>query len=301
MKLSIITPFFNEAATLGRCVRSIVSDGLSDMELLLVDDGSTDGSGELADALAAEHPSVRVMHRENGGLSAARNTALNVATGQYIMFVDSDDELQAGTVSHLMTYMQAHPECDILEFPVVERPGMKSEHIFNPGERAYDNALDWLSEYGLEHCWACNKVYRRHIFSNLRFAEGRKYEDVLLIEHIVKLRPRIETTAKGAYLYYWNEKGIVSQSAKMSYLPLLEAQTSVVEALGIDTRERRWHRLYMNMLTIQLHAYRQTGRMLLWPQHVVVRRYNSRNDIIKALLLNTIGLRNMCRLFARLR
>lgn len=90
-KVSVVIPFYNGIAYLQECVASVQNQTLREIEILLVDDGSTDGSGQLADALAAEDCRIRVLHQENQGVSAARNAALDVAQGEYIGFVDADD------------------------------------------------------------------------------------------------------------------------------------------------------------------------------------------------------------------
>ena len=93
MKISIIVPVYNAELYLARCLESILSQSFTDFELLLIDDGSTDGSGEICDTYAEKDRRVRVFHKENGGVSSARNLGLKEAKGEWICFVDSDDEL----------------------------------------------------------------------------------------------------------------------------------------------------------------------------------------------------------------
>lgn len=93
-KVSVIIPVYNSAVYLRDCIDSLLNQSLSDLELILVNDGSTDGSGEICDEYAAKYPAIRVIHKENAGVSAARNTGLTEATGEYIGFVDSDDTIK---------------------------------------------------------------------------------------------------------------------------------------------------------------------------------------------------------------
>ena len=94
---SIIVPVYNVQNYLAACVASVANQpGAPDWECLLIDDGSTDGSGRICDALAAEVPGVEALHRQNGGLSAARNTGLDAARGQWVLFLDSDDQMAPG-------------------------------------------------------------------------------------------------------------------------------------------------------------------------------------------------------------
>lgn len=297
MKLSIIVPLYNVERLMGRCIDSILAQQFDDYELLLVDDGSTDGSGKTADAYAARNSRVRVFHKENGGLSEARNLALSHARGEYLMFVDGDDEIKQDTIPVLMEKVEADKSIDILEFPMSERPYTPTQHLFTPGEHNYADCMDWLAMHGIEHAWVCNKIYRKDFLGDARFEPGKKFEDVIMLKQLLLKNPHIATTDEGMYLYHWNEQGIVSQSTRKNLKPLLEAQISLVKGLGIDTHERRWHRLYANMFATQLYVYRQTGEIMLKGQHLEVKRYNSRNDAIKAAALNILGMKNSCRLF----
>ena len=99
--VSIIVPVYNAAETLRRCVDSVLKQDYTDFELLLVDDGSRDGSGAICDAYAARDPRVRVIHKENAGVSAARNDALDQAQGTFLQFLDSDDWLTPDATKQL--------------------------------------------------------------------------------------------------------------------------------------------------------------------------------------------------------
>lgn len=297
MKLSIIVPVYKVEKTLERCVKSILSQSFTDYELLLIDDGSPDKSGTMADEFGKSDNRIKVFHKQNGGLSDARNYGLDRCKGNYVTFVDSDDELTPDTIKSVMDIIENNPHYDILEYPVKERPGQHNEHIFNPGNRVYESSLDWLAKFGLEHCWAWNKIYKRKLFHNVRFPKGKIYEDVYTLAKLLKNNPIIATTEKGMYLYHWNDAGIVANSSEKNMAELLEAQITLVKSLGINTAEKQWHRTYINMFTTQLHTYKNTGKIILWDQKVDIKKYNSRNDCIKALMLNILKLKLSCRLF----
>lgn len=297
MKLSIIVPVYKVEKTLERCVKSILSQSFTDYELLLIDDGSPDRSGAMAEKIGMTDGRIRVMHKQNGGLSDARNYGLDRCNGSYVTFIDSDDELAPGTLDAVMSKALANPNYDIIEYPVKERPGRPDEHVFNPGNMTYATALDWLSRFGLEHCWAWNKVYKRAMFGDVRFPKGKIYEDVYTLALLLKKNPLIATIGQGMYLYHWNGEGIVAQSTKNSMDKLLEAQMYLVRTLGINTAEKRWHRTYMNMFNTQLYAYRNTHSTMLWNQKVSIKKYNSPNDCVKAVMLNVLKLKLSCRLF----
>lgn len=300
MTLSIIIPIYNVADSLRRCVDSVLAQRISDCELLLVDDGSTDESGAIADEYAAKHANIRYFHKPNGGLSDARNFGLQHAVGRYVTFVDSDDEVATDTYAPLLDALAKHAGYDIIEFTMLQKPGLPDETLFCPGEHVFDDALDWLAYMGTEHCWVCNKIFKRRLFDNVRFPIGKKFEDMLTHIELIKQRPCIRTVNYGRYIYHYNTEGIAAKDKANGLTSLLEAQLTLVNELNIDTRQRRWHRLYMNMLTAQLYAFRRTENMLLKPQRIALTGYATWKDSLKALLVDTIGLRMTCRLFKTL-
>lgn len=309
MTLSIIIPIYNVADSLRRCVDSVLAQFISnfellqfisDFELLLVDDGSTDESGLIADEYAAKYACVRCFHKPNGGLSDARNFGLQHAVGRYVTFVDSDDEVAAKTYIQMLQTLGGPAEYDIIEFPMLQKPGLPDETLFLPGEHIFRDALDWLAYKGTEHCWVCNKIFKRRLFDNVRFPIGKKFEDMLTHIELIKQRPCIVTVNYGCYIYHYNAEGIAAKDKANGLTSLLEAQLTLVRELGIDTRQRRWHRLYMDMLTAQLYTFRRTETILLKPQRIVLWGYATWKDSLKALLVDTIGLRMTCRLFKSL-
>lgn len=297
------------ADSLRRCVDSVLAQFssnfellqfISDFELLLVDDGSTDESGLIADEYAAKYACVRCFHKPNGGLSDARNFGLQHAVGRYVTFVDSDDEVAAKTYIQMLQTLGGPAEYDIIEFPMLQKPGLPDETLFLPGEHIFRDALDWLAYKGTEHCWVCNKIFKRRLFDNVRFPIGKKFEDMLTHIELIKQRPCIVTVNYGCYIYHYNAEGIAAKDKANGLTSLLEAQLTLVRELGIDTRRRRWHRLYMDMLTAQLYTFRRTETILLKPQRIVLWGYATWKDSLKALLVDTIGLRMTCRLFKSL-
>ena len=115
MKLSIIVPIYNVAPYLRKCVDSLLTQDISDYEIILVDDGSPDECPQICDEYVEKYDSIRVVHQENEGLSAARNSGVKVAQGDYIMFVDSDDYLQPNVLGALMEQVE-RDNLDVLRF-----------------------------------------------------------------------------------------------------------------------------------------------------------------------------------------
>ncbi len=115
MKLSIIVPIYNVAPYLHKCVDSLLAQNYEDYEIILVDDGSPDACPQICDEYAVAHENIRVIHRKNGGLSAARNSGIEVAQGEYLMFVDSDDYIEPNVLSGLMAQVE-RDNLDVLRY-----------------------------------------------------------------------------------------------------------------------------------------------------------------------------------------
>ena len=165
--VSIIVPVYNAEKTLGRCVESILGQEFSDLEVLLVDDGSTDGSGALCDGFAQRDPRVRVIHKENTGVSDTRNQGLALARGEYLQFLDSDDWITSDATKALVRAAREH-ECDLVISDFYRVVGERVAHKGDIQEDAVLSREEYAAHmmerpadfyYGV--LW--NKLYRREI------------------------------------------------------------------------------------------------------------------------------------------
>ena len=267
MQLSIVIPVYNVEHTLSRCIESILSQGYEDYEMILVDDGSPDGSSAICDDYARRYSNIRVVHKENGGLSDARNNGIALSQGAYITFVDSDDELAPGTLSTLMDRLREHPEYDILEYPVTVNAGSPQERLLTLSDRTWEDARQyWHDTEAWEHCYAWNKVYRREIFDRAAFPVGRVFEDTWCYPEILSLNPTVATTTKGMYIYRWNGAGITATADGDKLIQLLEAEQHAAKVMRTGMLSRGGWKLYRCMLYRQLDIYALTGRVILkWP------------------------------------
>ena len=235
MKLSIIIPVYRTQDTLERCIKSILCQSFTDYELILVDDGSPDECPRLCDQYAQQDKRISVIHKENGGLSDARNTGIEHAKGEYITFIDSDDAIEKETLQDLMNEIEEYPITDILEYPIMERVGHPyRKHLLNFTPKEYTNSWEyWLNEKAFSHTYACNKIFRRNLFKHISFPKGKNFEDVQTIPYLIGLIPtnesterniRIRVTDKGCYLYYWNGEGITANAQYKDLLELYRGQ-----------------------------------------------------------------------------
>lgn len=276
MRLSVIIPVYRVEATLDRCVESVLKQHVDDMEVILVDDGSPDNCPEMCDQWATKDQRIRVIHKQNGGLSDARNAGINMACGDYITFVDSDDWIADNTYPPLLDKIA---DIDILEFTVTDRLPLK-EHIYN------DINEYWLKEQAYTHTYACNKIFRRHLFNHVRFPEGRIFEDVYTFPQLLRKAQKVATSSHGSYHYWTNPSGITAMANGDALLQLLEAH--LYSRMPIDDL------YYMYLVNIQIDVWEQTGKDIIIPKRKVCNTNLPNKYKLKAFFLNILGIKALC-------
>ena len=188
--ISVIVPVYNVEDYLDQCMESIVGQTYPHLEILMVDDGSTDNSGALCDQWAERDQRIRVIHQENGGLSAARNTALDAMSGELVIMVDSDDVLHPDAVSILLQAIQAqHADVAIGSFVVFDGkdanwPTITSENTV----RHYDSqaalkAIYYQDKLTNSSCW---RLFKASLFDDVRYPVGKYYEDLAIVYPLYK-------------------------------------------------------------------------------------------------------------------
>lgn len=232
MKVSIIIPVFNMADYLPRCMDSLLVQDLTDCEILLVDDGSTDGqSGPLCDRYAREYPScVTAIHRENGGLGAARNTGLAAATGEYVLFVDSDDYVCPEMLETLAGYMEKRADVVIFRF-LLEKDGVQTENNGEYGSCGGPLTLRETPRLLLAPPNACNKLWRRALFTEngIRFPEGIWYEDLAVAGKLLALAGCIFQIPEALYVYTQREGSITHSGDMARNLEIRDAAAELLD------------------------------------------------------------------------
>ncbi len=221
MRLSIIVPVYNVEQWLSRCLNSLFKQGLdeSDFEVVVINDGSKDGSLVMAQEFAAIHSNVKVITRENGGLSAARNTGIIVAQGKYVWFVDSDDFIEPNSIKHLLEYAVEN-KLDVMCFNLqlyFEDGGTKpylNQSVCNGTVVTGDEFL--VAQCMPPAAWAA--LYRREFLlkNELTFKEGILHEDLEFTPRAYFLAKKISYIDKVVYNYFQREGSIMrsNQNAK---------------------------------------------------------------------------------------
>lgn len=272
MQLSIIVPIYNVAAYLRKCVDSLLAQDISDYEIILVDDGSTDDSGTIADDIVREamgngqwaidnetncqspianSPTLRVIHQSNAGLSAARNTGIAAATGDYIMFVDSDDYLQPNVLGALLEQAE-RDNLDVLRFcyqnvresgeVFVPHEGMKTD--YNNYSSEPTDGLTFLNDRMWVQCYVVQFLVRREIVLQEQFTPGIYFEDTDWTPRMLLRTKRVASTDLVVYNYLWREGSItLSQKDINKMRKQLNDKLALIgklNMLGNSVSNRRW-------------------------------------------------------------
>lgn len=207
MKLSIIVPVYNVASYLPRCVDSILAQTLTDFELILVDDGSTDESGNICDEYAQKDGRVIVIHKDNGGQSSARNTGLDIAQGEYVGFVDGDDYIDKEMYLHMYNLAKksaagivtcGYACVDELTGEGKCYPDLSADLEVSK-EAFFCDYFAKYKYYVFTSVW--NKIMRREYFESVRFPEGRIYEDEYVIPYLFSQAEKIYISRNTFYKY----------------------------------------------------------------------------------------------------
>lgn len=216
IRLSVIVPVYNVEKYLRECVDSVLCQDIGGMVVILIDDGSSDASGTICDEYAEKDNRVTVIHKENGGCSAARNAGLDIAQGEYITFVDSDDYLLPDTYRLNVEYMEKHHEVDCLQFPTVydERIEFTRKYKRQNKTKTFvgnEIFLNWWSGKIINH-FVWNKIFKREMWDGLRFESGAFIEDAMIVPELLKRCHRLYMSMKGGYFYRYNEGSILNST-----------------------------------------------------------------------------------------
>lgn len=212
--ISVIVPVYNVEEYLNKCVDSIINQTYKNIEILLIDDGSTDTSGAICDDYSQRYDNVKTYHKKNGGLSSARNFGIERASGEYLGFVDSDDYIHKEMYERLYSLIKEN-DADLSECLLTNVYNGKNL-INNEKERVLvvnsETAIDLALKAEIANVVAVDKLYRRSLFDNVRYPVGKTIEDGFVIVDILSQCDRIVITTEQMY-YYVHRKGSITTDA----------------------------------------------------------------------------------------
>ena len=236
MKVSVIIPVYNAAPYLRECVDSVRRQTHSELEIVLIDDGSSDGSGGICDAIASEDARVQVLHTSNSGQAAARNRGLECATGDYIMFVDADDAVHSRIVEYLLGNLKINDAqiamCRMFvgQFPKYREPVDVSVY------QSHEAITKILYQDPDVLTGVCAQLFSSNLFSDeLRFPEGKIYEDLYLQPLLYERASRV-AVSDGVLYFYRNNPFSTINTWGIKRLDVLELTERLERHFG-DTPE----------------------------------------------------------------
>ncbi|MBR2215274.1 MAG: glycosyltransferase [Selenomonadaceae bacterium] len=263
--LSVIVPVYNVSQYLPRCMDSLLKQEYPHIEIILVDDGSTDNSGALCDDYAAKYAHVNVIHQANGGLGAARNSGMVAAKGEYIAFVDSDDWVKSSMFSRLMAAAQCYPLAEMIKCGYAETDGQRDKYILFPDISATtlitgDNNLCRYYRQGALWVVAWNTVYKRKLAELVKFPPRLYHEDLYASFLYLYHSRQCVIVNEPLYCYWQNPNSITRDEQhlrqrhrdKLTVMEmLLNFADKQGDLYGTDVYEklrRSWAREYFHLL-----------------------------------------------------
>ncbi|MBO7617608.1 MAG: glycosyltransferase [Bacteroidales bacterium] len=299
MILSIIVPVYNVKEFLPKCMESLLDQDLSkdEYEIVLIDDGSTDGGGEICDDFALKEGNVKVVHQKNQGLSVARNVGTQVAEGKYIQYVDSDDYLHPGVLKGLVSLMEEH-SLDVLRYGfrrVSERGSVPK--VGNGPIRLKDNRIWEGKNFLLKElwfsCYACQFIIRKELLEvhHLQFKPGIIFEDTEWTPRLLSVSRRVASTDAVVY-YYLIRRGSITNSAVEKRI---KGQLFLIDELrnqALSMEDSRW---YQGMISHMVVTIISNISKTLYPQrNVYLKELKDRNVYpLSTYMANKSGLRKI--------
>lgn len=211
--ISIIVPVYNVEQYLEKCLRCIINQTYKNIEIILVDDGSSDSSGDICDIWKERDKRIKVIHKENGGLSDARNRGIEEAKGAFLQFIDSDDIVENGMTEYLFELCKENDSqiaiCDCVHFYVNENAKyQKGTHI--KIFAAEDALCEMMYQKSFLFC-AWGKLFKRELFDSIRFPVGMLFEDVAIMYKLFSIANTIVYSDAKLYGYLHRENSITTK------------------------------------------------------------------------------------------
>ena len=263
--VSVIVPIYNVEKYLDECVKSLVVQTYTNIEIILIDDGSKDASGNIADNWAKEDKRIKVVHQNNKGLAAARNVGLDIASGEYVCMVDSDDYVAENYVKDFVALLEENQAdiamCNLWSIgTVTSRLNSRMPSIKMCMEPQY--FLEKLYTYTGIYSMVTNKMYRSSVFENIRFDEDKINEDARIMLSLINQSNKVAYTPEGLYKYRRRSTSIMNGSKKidlwkneidwiqthLNYFKDVDNQTLYILALKLYFNKNVEYYVYLNKL-----------------------------------------------------
>lgn len=252
--ISVIVPVYKVEKYIRKCIDSIINQTYKNLEIILVDDGSPDNCPQICDEYAQKESRIKVIHQENMGVSVARNNGIEIATGKYIGFVDSDDYIESTMFEDLLdALVKNDAQMSICNFNVITD---KEKYIRNkyPNEKTY-NKKEILRELILDkniQSYPWNKLYVKKLFDTIRFPAGKNYEDIGTTFYLIEKCERIQLIGKAEYNYINRNDSIVfniKEKTIIDYIDIIMKRYEHIYQNYEDLRDCNFYYLAKTLIT----------------------------------------------------
>ena len=290
-KVSVIIPVYNDEKYLANCIDSVLKQSYSNLEIILVDDGSTDKTPEICEKYRGKYQNIRVLHKKNGGVGSSRNAGLAMATGDYVLFIDDDDWIEGNHIEELYNLLKK-TDADIAvanfnyffeeraTYGYVIRNEDYFEKIYTPQEwfgieyetTPYNMSLMFVVPWG--------KLYKRALFNNIVYPVNKRVEDDLTTWKIYLLANKISYMNKPLYFHRVFDDSVSAQASKTAVFPLeaVEERIALLSQIGFDVSMEK--QAYRYRLNIYLEDALKDGDYLKYrnakQKLAILEKYNSK-------------------------
>ena len=252
-EISVIVPIYKVEPYLRRCVDSIIAQTFADFDLILVDDGSPDNCGEICDGYARQDSRITVIHQENKGLSAARNSGIDWAfensDSKWLCFIDSDDWIDSHFLENL--YRAAIETCTLISACAVTRTSAEKEHEVTDYSVKVLSWDDFYSEDPVIATIAVNKLYNKQLFTKYRYPEDRLHEDEFLTYKLLYTAEKVAYLPAELYIYYQNSQSITKGKFTLKRIDAVDAIQEQCEFFqSIGKQQLFLDRMHIKMVRI---------------------------------------------------
>lgn len=225
--ISVIIPVYNVEKYLEKCLISVLSQTYQNLEIILIDDGSTDGSGKICDEYSKKDKRIIVIHKENGGLSEARNYGINKVNGKYIVFVDSDDYVSKLYIEKLYETVKKYcvkiVQCNIAMVDENGKEMNKMGYLQEEVKTSTEMIKDLCTEHKIENTATWNKIYAVELFEKIRYPVGKIHEDEFITYKILYSVDKIAIIHQELYFYRQRDGSITKRKYSLKRLDSLQA------------------------------------------------------------------------------
>lgn len=258
LKISVIIPIYNVEDYLEECIDSVIEQSYKNLEIILINDGSKDNSGMICDAYALNDKRIKVIHKENGGLSDARNNGVKAATGDYIMFLDSDDYWDGKDVISNIVNNLNQTKADILVFGY--KKYFEEDNFFidasSIGDRekitgqSKKNAFSYLMQQNLYISSACSKIIKRKLLDNLYFEKGATSEDIEWSARLAIKAEKFDYYNENFYIYR-QRSGSITKTMTIDNIKRLQKNIDLCIKYGEEIKDTSFFKPYMEYVAYQ--------------------------------------------------